>query len=254
MDRVRDPIRKITLTGLLLALVIIFTRFLSIQNIPVIPFVRISIGPALIIFSSIYLGPIYGAIIGAGSDILGIVMVPNALGYSINPLFTLAYGLLGVLPWVIYKLVKLIKKPQISYICSISALFLLLAGLSIFLFTTDSFTLFGSTYSFELWQKFLIVGLSLVLSIGSMVAVYFTNRMFNRKFSELEISPYSVAFASLVSEFLILLILNSIFKMIFFEVSFLVVFFAQAIVFFIDIPLNTLIITYLLLLLKKIAK
>ena len=254
MDRVRDPIRKITLTGLLLALVIIFTRFLSIQNIPVIPFVRISIGPALIIFSSIYLGPIYGAIIGAGSDILGIVMVPNALGYSINPLFTLAYGLLGVLPWVIYKLVKLVKKPQISYICSISALFLLLVGLSIFLFTTDSFTLFGSTYSFELWQKFLIVGLSLVLSVASMVAVYFTNRMFNRKFSDLEISPYSVAFASLVSEFLILLILNSIFKMIFFEVSFLVVFFAQAIVFFIDIPLNTLIITYLLLLLKKIAK
>ena len=59
-----DTVQKITLSGIFLALVIIFTRFLAIQYIPVIPFVRISLGPALIIFSSLLLGPVYGGIIG----------------------------------------------------------------------------------------------------------------------------------------------------------------------------------------------
>ena len=92
MNKIKiDSVQRIAIGGLLLALIIIFTRFLSFQNIPLIPFVRISIGPALIIFASLLLGPIYGGIIGGLSDILGILLVPNALGYSINPFFTLIY-------------------------------------------------------------------------------------------------------------------------------------------------------------------
>ena len=135
-------IQKITLSGLLLALTIIFTRFLSIQNIPVIPFVRISIGPALIILTSLLLGPICGLVVGAGSDILGIVLVPNALGYSINPLFTVVYGLLGLLPWFIYFLVKRIKNPQISLISFISVVAALTIFVAIFLALNSSITLF----------------------------------------------------------------------------------------------------------------
>ena len=104
-----SPVFKICFSGLLLALIIIFTRFLSLQNIPVLPFVRISFGPGLIIFASLFLGPIYGGAIGGLSDILGIVLVPSALGYGINPWFTLVYTLLGVLPWCLLKLFNIIK-------------------------------------------------------------------------------------------------------------------------------------------------
>ena len=248
-----DIVHKITLSGLILALVIIFTRFLSIQNIPFIPFVRISLGPALIIFASIYLGPIFGAVIGGASDILGIVLVPNSLGYGINPMITLVYALLGVVPWLIYKLIKMVKKPQITKICLSSALILLWLFILFFLIFNNQITLFGKTYIFEIWHKVLIIVLSFVFMSGSAVAIFFINRHFEHKFSDLQVNPYNVAFASLTAEFFVLLILNSIVKMFFFEVDFLFIFFSQAIVFFIDIPLNTIVITYLLVMMKKIA-
>lgn len=248
-----DLVHKITLSGLILALVIIFTRFLSIQNIPFIPFVRISIGPALIIFSSIYLGPIFGAVIGGASDILGIVLVPNSLGYGINPFITIVYALLGVVPWVIYKLIKKVKKPQITKICLSSALILLWLFILFFLIFNNQITLFGKTYIFEVWHKILIIGLSFLFMAGSAVAVFFIDRHFKKKYDDPIVDPFQVAFASLGAEFLVLLILNSIVKMFFFEVDFLFIFFAQAIVFFIDIPLDTIVVTYLLVLMKKIT-
>ena len=65
-------IQKICLSGLLMALVVIFQKVFAINYLAFAPFVRISFGgPALIIFSSILLGPIYGALIGMGSDLLG---------------------------------------------------------------------------------------------------------------------------------------------------------------------------------------
>ena len=38
-----DSVQKITLSGIFIALVIILTRFLALQYIPIIPFVRISL-------------------------------------------------------------------------------------------------------------------------------------------------------------------------------------------------------------------
>ena len=59
------PIQKICLSGLFIALTVILQKVIAINYIPVIPFVRVSMGgPALIIFSSVFFGPIYGMIIG----------------------------------------------------------------------------------------------------------------------------------------------------------------------------------------------
>ena len=244
-------IQKITLSGLLLALTIIFTRFLSIQNIPVIPFVRISIGPALIIFTSLLLGPVCGAVVGAGSDILGIVLVPNALGYSINPLFTLVYGLLGVVPWLIYYLVKIVKNPRIALIIFISVLAALLVFVTIFLCLNSQIILFGKEYIFEIWHKTLIIVLSFVFSIGMSLGIFFFNRYLKNKRGDYDNEVYRYAVVCLISEILVMLILNSIVKALFFEIDFLFVFFAQAIVFFIDIVINTIVVTLLMLLSKK---
>lgn len=247
-------VHRICLTALLLALTIIFTRLLAIQNIPVIPFVRISLGPALIILSSILLGPLCGAVVGAGSDILGIVLFPNALGYGINPIFTAIYGLLGILPWVFYYFLKSVKNSKISAISLFSCMIALWVFVLIFLLLNNSVTLFGKVYSFEVWQKCLIIVLSFLLSIGTCVAVHFTNRMMNRKFGEDDVKTYNVSICCLLVEVIVMLILNSIAKAFFFEVDFLFVFFASAVVFFIDVPLNTFVVTYLLLLSKRLIR
>ena len=86
-----SQIQKITMAAVMIVLTIIFTRLLSIQNIPVIPFVRISLGPAVVILASLILGPIYGGIVGGAADILGIVLfrkchtfVPWRIFFEVN--------------------------------------------------------------------------------------------------------------------------------------------------------------------------
>ena len=243
-----SQVQKITLSALLLALTIILTRVTPLQNFPLIPWVRISLGPALIIFSSILLGPFYGAIVGSGSDILGIVLFPNALGYGINPLFTLVYGLLGVLPWLIYIIFKQVKNYRIPLICTIIAAILIFTALVYFIFFSS---LISENYNFEIYHKWIIVSIAFVLLVGTIIFLFFINRYYVKKYGEIY-SPYKIAFVCLVSEFLLMLILNSFVKTITFEVNYWIIFFAQAIVFFIDVPLNTFVVEGLLLLLQKI--
>ena len=99
-----SQIQKITMAAVMIVLTIIFTRLLSIQNIPVIPFVRISLGPAVVILASLILGPIYGGIVGGAADILGIVLFPN--GFDINPILTIVYAASGVLPIAVGRATK----------------------------------------------------------------------------------------------------------------------------------------------------
>lgn len=243
-----SQVQKITLSGLLLALTIILTRVTPLQNFPLIPWVRISLGPSLIIFASILLGPIFGAIVGAGSDILGIVLFPNSLGYGINPLFTLVYGLLGVLPWLLYFLVK---KLQVRFL-EIG----LVGGVSILVFLALVYFIFFSptiaaNYSFELWHKILIVSIAFVLLMATVILLFVIERYYKKKYGELA-SPFKVAFVVLVSEVLLMLLLNSFVKTFTFGVNFWIIFFAQAIVFFIDVPLNTFVVEGLLLLTYRI--
>lgn len=245
-----SQIQKITLSALLLAMTIILTRITPLQNIPVIPWIRISFGPALIIFASILLGPIYGGIIGALSDILGIVLFPNALGYGINPLFTLVYGLLGILPYFIYWLAKKIKKPQISAICLISAAILVFVAV-VYLIFFNSFI--AANYSFDLWMKWLIVSLAFALLVGTVIVIFFIDKHFKKK-NIAENQTFNIAFACFVVEVLVLLLLNSFVKTFTFEVNFWIIFFAQAIVLFVDVPLNTFVVQGLLILIGKTSK
>lgn len=243
-----SQVQKITLAALLLALTIILTRVTPLQNFPLIPWIRISLGPALIIFASILLGPFYGAIVGAGSDILGIVLFPNALGYGINPLFTLVYGLLGILPWLIYWLIKRCKNSLIPLISLISAGILMYSLLVLFIFINPAVL---NSYEFSFTVKMIIISVAFVLMLATFITLFFINNHFVKKYGE-DLSPYKFAFVCLVSETLLMLFLNSFVKTFTFGVNFWVIFFAQAIVFFVDIPLNTFVVTGLLLLTNKI--
>jgi len=251
-----DIVQKITLSGIFIAMVIILTRFLSIQYIPIVPFVRISLGPALIIFSSLLLGPIYGGIIGGLSDFLGIVLVPNAQGLSINPFITLIYLLLGILPWLTLYLIKKIrmnKSAPYVFFALVAAIWLFVL---FFLIFTDSITLYGVVYSFNALSKILIITLSFALSVGMGIVVFFTNRYFAMRNDDktLLATPYQVAFVALISEILLMLLLGSSVKTFLFGVDFRFIFFSQAVVLFIDVPLNTFVVSYLLLLSSRLYR
>ncbi len=238
----KRSVLKMSLAGLFLALTIIFTRFISLQNIPGFPFVRISLGPSLIIFSSLFLGPFYGALVGGASDILGILLVPNS-SYGINPLFTLVYTLLGILPWCVFKLLKLIKNEKISMFFFLFILLGLLTFVGIYGFNAEE--IFNQSY--DLATKIITFIILILLSLVLFGSIIFIKKKYpNNDYI------YSIALTSLISELLVMLILNSIVKAFFFEIDFIVIFFFQTVVFFIDVPLNTLVVSFLLSLTRKI--
>ncbi|MDY0100542.1 MAG: ECF transporter S component, partial [Bacilli bacterium] len=141
-----DHVQKITLSGILLALIIIFTRFLAIQYIPFLPFIRISIGPALIIFSSILLGPLYGGLLGGLSDLLGILLVPNPQGFMINPFIILLYTVLGIVPYFVFKLIKKVKSQKKLALSFYISLFVIWVFIFLFLMFNHEITLYEKVY------------------------------------------------------------------------------------------------------------
>lgn len=102
----RKIVAAITLSGFLMALSIAVQRFL------VIPFgmpslYRLSLGNVPIILASLFLGPIYGGIVGAGADIIGATLFPVG---NFLPWPLISSTLYGILPWLLIKGLFLIRK------------------------------------------------------------------------------------------------------------------------------------------------
>lgn len=97
----RIPTRVLTISGLLIALSIVFTRFMTVQ-IPIagMPSVRLGLGALPIIIAGFIGGPVAGALVGGGSDFLGFLVNPMAPGAYL-PQITAVYALTGALPALI---------------------------------------------------------------------------------------------------------------------------------------------------------
>ena len=95
-----SKIKKIVLSAMLLALLIVLSRFLSIKT----PIVVISLSFVPIMMSAIWLGPKYSLAIATLGDLIGAILFPFGAyfpGYTLSQLLTgLIYGLF------------LYKKPQ----------------------------------------------------------------------------------------------------------------------------------------------
>ncbi|MHB1391675.1 MAG: folate family ECF transporter S component [Clostridia bacterium] len=82
--------KTIAFVGLLVAIEIIFTRFLSFQT----PIIRIGFGFIPIAFSAIMFGPAIGGLTGAIADIVGMMIFPKSAYF---PGFTLSAFLTGAI-------------------------------------------------------------------------------------------------------------------------------------------------------------
>ncbi|HHX10807.1 MAG TPA: folate family ECF transporter S component [Firmicutes bacterium] len=96
--------RAMAVTGFLIALSVILTRFASFRvAIGGIEGIRVGIGSLPNMMAGILLGPWYGFIAGAFSDILGFVISPMG-GYM--PHFTLTSALFATLPSVVFRILS----------------------------------------------------------------------------------------------------------------------------------------------------
>lgn len=244
-----NNIQKICLAGLFIALIMILNKVVAINYIPILPFVRISLGGvALLIFASFLLGPIYGAIIGGVSDILG-YFIFDPKTYMMFPQITLIYIVLGILPYFIFSFMRLIKSKKAVILTEYLTFAAFFAFICIFLFTHNSFTLYGSTYTLEMYQKMIIISLTIVL----FSFIVFTNIFVDKKLKNKDnyFNVYQVSFSIFLVEVLVVLLFGSLMKAWAFGFSlFLVILFTQSILMFINIPLNT----YLCLIVMRISK
>src|SRR5690554_4416646 len=92
--------RRLVFVGILIAIEVIFTRFLSLQT----PIVRIGFGFLAVSLTSMLFGPVVGGISAAMGDLLGMMLFPRGAYF---PGFTLSAFLGGC----IYGLF-LYKKPK----------------------------------------------------------------------------------------------------------------------------------------------
>ncbi len=94
-------VSRITTSGLLVALSIILQRIFVFPQGPT--FYRISLGNVPIIFASLLLGPLYGGIVGAASDIVGSTVISSG---KFLPWPFISATLYGVIPYLILLLMK----------------------------------------------------------------------------------------------------------------------------------------------------
>ena len=242
------PVHRIVLAGLFIAMTTILQKVLAINYIPIVPFLRISLGgPGLIIFSSIFLGPVYGMCIGAISDVLGyFILDPKMMGFL--PQITAIYFVLGGLAFFIFWLFKIIKNDLVLTIIEGVTFVGLLLFVTLFLILQPNLQLYGTTYTLELWQKILIPSVLFILLSGLFVS----SILFNWKYKKdsIPMSPIAISFSCFVTELLVMVLFGTLMKGWAFGFgTYPMILVCQIIVLFINVPLNT----WLLILLLRLT-
>lgn len=221
------PIQKICLAGLFMALAVILQKVVAINYIPVLPFVRVSFcGPALIMFSSVLLGPVYGMLVGIASDLLG-YLIFDPRTYPPFLQITAIYAVLGFFSYFVFSLVRSIKSRKIMLGIEIVSLSAIWVASSLFLFLNNQV---------ELVFKIVVPIVSGLLFIGLILF----SVLYKGKENDPFISPLHICFASFVCDFLFLLLFGSLMKAWAFGFQiFVTIFLCQAIVMFVNVMLDT---------------
>ncbi len=224
-------IQKICLAGLFMALAVILQKVVAVNYIPALPFVRVSFcGPALIIFASILLGPIYGALVGIASDLLG-YLIFDPRTYPPFLQITAIYFVLGFVSYFVFSLVRSINNRKLMLGIEIGTLAAIWIAAFLFLLLNANV---------ELVFKIVVPIVSALLFIGLILF----SVLFKGKEESQLMSPLHICFASFICDFFILLLFGSFMKACAFGFGlFVTIFLCQAIVMFVNVVLDTFFIT-----------
>lgn len=235
-----SSIQKICLSGLFMALTVILQKVFAINYLAFAPFVRLSFGgPALIIFSSILLGPIYGMFVGAGSDLLGyLIFDPRT-----NPFYfqiTLIYALLGFVSYFVFCFVFSIKNHKTIVVIEIVAFLLIWLAISLYVVLNQQIVLFGKPYDVPLLGKILVPTITGLIFVGLIVF----SLLYKGKDDSPIISPLHICFASFICDFFVIVLFGSVMKAWAFGFdTFLAIIVCQMMVMFFNIMLDTIFIS-----------
>lgn len=233
-------LQKICLAGLFIAMVTILQKVIAINYIPGLPFVRLSFGgPALIVFSSILLGPWFGALVGAASDILG-YFIFDMSGSAFFPQITAIYTLLGFSAYFVFQLVRSIYNKK---------LIIIIEGICFAAFYGFvAYYLFAQT-TIDLWIK--IVALASLLLLFAALIVFIV--LYNKKVKfELGYNVFQMSLCCFLLEVVVLLIFGCLMKACAFGFEILpLIVTCQIIVMFFNIAFNTITLSLLLKVGKK---
>lgn len=240
--------QKIALAGIFIILIALFQKIFAVNYIPVLPFVRISFGgPALIIFSSILLGPWFGLLVGTASDIVGFyIFDPKMFGSAPFFQITFIYALLGFASFFVYKLLQTIKNEKLLLSIEVVVFTILLVGLTLF-------SALDYDVNLALVYRILIPVGSLILLGLTLFTQMFLFRFFKKR--EININVFSIGFACFVIELTIMVGFGVLMKWWAFSGStFLIILVSQIIVAFFNIPLNTFLVSYIMYLSNRLIK
>ena len=237
---------KICLAAIFMVLATICQKVLAVNYIPIIPFLRISLGgPAIIIFSSILLGPWFGLLVGAGSDVLG-YFIFDPKNNAFFPQITAIYALLGFSSFFIFLLVKKVFGEKIIKIVFPTFVTLAFIAVCLVIWLVPELHLYGGTYTLVLWQKITITASLLVLSAILLMFII----LYAKK--NQQVNVYKIAFSLFLIEVLIMVIFGTLMQGLAFGfATYPMILLCQIIVLFVNIPLNTVLITLLTNIIKK---
>ena len=201
-------IQKICLSGLIMAIVVILQKVVAINYLAFAPFVRVSFGgPALIMFASVLLGPIYGLLIGIGSDLLGYLVFDPRI-YPPYLQITAIYALLGFISYFVFSLVYSIKNTKVLTIIEIVFTLLIWITISLFVILNNQITLFSSTYDLSVLTKVLVISISGAI----FLSINLSSNLLIPKDDSIYTSPLHICFASFICDFFVLVLFGSVMK------------------------------------------
>ena len=237
---------KICLAAIFMVLATICQKVLAVNYIPIVPFLRISLGgPAIIIFSSILLGPWFGLLVGAGSDVLG-YFIFDPKNNMFFPQITAIYALLGLSSYFIFWFVKKAINEKIIKIVFPTFTGLFLLAVLLVTWFVPQLHLYGAVYELVLWQKITISAVLIVLTAFLITFII----LYAKKNQTINI--YKVAFSLLLIEILVMVMFGTLMKgSAFGFATYPMILVCQIIVLFINVPLNTVIISLLANIIKK---
>ncbi len=207
MNSESNQIKNITLASMLLALAVVLGTLTKTISIPHLSFITFSFTPALVVFASFALGPIYGGIVGGLADLLPAFLYPTG---AYNFLLTIVYVLLGILPWLIRKITR--KLPSsFPFVPSVIFLLLTLFGLQIYLFYGTDILDARLSY-FGSYVKPVILTISGIIDLLCLIGLVFTQRYYKNK-RDLLINlpqPGEICFIAFLTDTLLLVLFKGL--------------------------------------------
>lgn len=233
-------IQKICLSGLFIALVTVLQKVVAVNYLAFAPFVRLSFGgPALIIFASVLLGPIYGLFIGAFSDLLGYLIFDPRI-YPPYLQITAIYALLGFVSYFVFSLVFSIQNRKALTIIEIGVMVAIWLSVSLYVLINKEIKLFSSTYELTPLIKSLVPAISGLI----LISIILLSLFYKPKYENGRISALHICFASFICDFFVLVIFGSVMKAWAFGfATFLAIIICQLLVMFFNVLIDTFFIT-----------